>query len=99
MKANAGTSGKGRSIDKGGTGMFGDAFKKYVQQVYDGRTNLPEELRKEIEWKLKGCTPEEQLLMKYFYGTMPLGDAGTYGFEVFLGFVHHGLMLYETMEW
>ncbi len=79
--------------------MFGDTFKNYVRQVYDGRTNLPEELRKEIEWKLKRCTPKEQLLMKFFYGTMPLGDAGTYEFEVFLGFVQHGLMLYETMEW
>ena len=79
--------------------MFEDTFKKYAQQVYEGRTNLPGELRREIEWKLKICTPEEQVLMKFFYGTMPLGDAGTYEFEVFLGFVRHGLMLYETMDW
>ncbi len=79
--------------------MLGDTFKKYAQQVYEGRTNLPGELRREIEWKLKGCTPKEQVLMKFFYGTMPLGDAGTYEFEVFLGFVQHGLMLYETMDW
>lgn len=79
--------------------MFEDTLKDYAQRVFEGRTNLPEELRKEIEWKLKRCTPEEQVLMKFFYGTMPLGDAGTYEFEVFLGFVQHGLMLYETMDW
>lgn len=56
-------------------------------------------LKKEIQQKIQACTLEEQILMKFFYGTMPLRDLGEYGFELFLGFVRHGIMLYQTMEW
>lgn len=79
--------------------MLGERVQNYIQRIYDSRTMIPEELREEIQRKLMRCTPEEQLLMKFFYGTMPLRDAGEYEFEVFLGFVRHSLMLYETMEW
>ena len=79
--------------------MLGKALQNYAQWVYDRRVNLPEGIRKEIERKLKKCTPDEQVLMKFFYGTMPLRDAGEYEFEVFLGFVQHSLMLYETIKW
>lgn len=79
--------------------MIGKALEDYAQQRYECRTCLPEEIREEINRKLEGCTPDEKILMKFFYGTMPLRDAGEYEFEVFLGFVRHSLMLWETMEW
>lgn len=53
----------------------------------------------EIERKLESCTLEEQILMKFFYGTMPLRDLAEYEFEVFLDFVRHGILLYKTVEW
>lgn len=79
--------------------MIGEAVSdtglaKGHSQVY-GR----EALRTEIQQKIEACTLEEQILMKFFYGTMPLRDLGEYDFELFLGFVRHGLMLYQTMEW
>lgn len=58
-----------------------------------------EALKTEIQQKMKACTSDEQVLMKFFYGTMPLRDLGEYEFEMFLGFVQHGLMLYQNMEW
>ena len=50
-------------------------------------------LKKEIQQKIQACTLEEQILMKFFYGTMPLRDVGEYGLERCLGLVRHGIML------
>ena len=79
--------------------MFSEKLRQYAQEHYDGRTEILGQLKEEIDEKLKGCTPNEQVLMKFFYGTMPIRDAGEYEFELFLGFVRHGIMIYETMEW
>lgn len=64
-----------------------------------GRNNWMELFQEEIRHKLAGCTPEEQILMKFFYGTMPLRDMAEYDFETFSDFVRHGIWLRETMEW
>ena len=45
------------------------------------------------------CSEEEALLIKFFYGTMPLRDAGEYPFEIFLSYVRHALWLRKTMDW
>lgn len=55
--------------------------------------------REEVLHGLSRCTKDEQILMKFLYGTMPLQDGGEYGFDLFLGFVSHALMLRDTMEW
>ncbi len=79
--------------------MLSERLRAYAQERWDGRTGMQDELAAETEKKLRSCTPDEQVLMKYFYGTMPVSDAGGYEFEVFLGFVRHSLMLRGTMEW
>lgn len=79
--------------------MFSDKLKNYAQEHIDSRLHMLGDLKDEIEDKLKGCTPNEQVLMRFFYGTMPIRDAGEYDFEVFLGFVRHALMVYGTMDW
>ena len=45
------------------------------------------------------CSEEETLLMKFFYGTMPLRDAGEYPLETFLGYVRHALWLRDNVDW
>ena len=40
---------------------------------------------------LKQCSEEEAVLMKFLYGTMPVRDAGEYGFDLFLSYVKHAL--------
>lgn len=52
-----------------------------------------------IEEKLKQCSEEEVVLMKFLYGTMPVRDAGEYGFNLFLSYVKHALMLREKVAW
>ena len=39
------------------------------------------------------------MLIKFFYGTMPLRDAGEYEFGTFLSFVKHALWLRENKDW
>lgn len=39
------------------------------------------------------------MLMKFLYGTMPVRDAGEYGFDLFLSYVKHALMLREKVAW
>ncbi|MEI3182735.1 MAG: hypothetical protein V8S98_04985 [Lachnospiraceae bacterium] len=53
----------------------------------------------EILCQMGQCSEEEQILMKFLYGTMPLRDVGVYDFSVFYGFARHALMLREQVAW
>lgn len=79
--------------------MVSEALKSYAKEQYALRLPLLGMCRQEVESRMVECTEEEQVLMQFLYGTMPLRDAGEYDFSVFLGFVRHALMLRETMEW
>lgn len=78
--------------------MFSDKLRDYAEARFERRVPVLGDLEKKIRGKIKDCSPDEQVLMKFFYGTMPVRDAGEYDLEVFLGFVRHSLMLYKTME-
>ena len=79
--------------------MFSEKLKKYAESQYEERLGILGETGRIVEEKMKSCTPDEQILMKFLYGTMPVRDAGEYEFEVFLGYVRHSLMVYTTMDW
>ncbi|WP_349674008.1 transglutaminase domain-containing protein [Lacrimispora sp.] len=79
--------------------MFTEHLQRYAQEKYELRLPYLKDLKEEVEKAMEGCSFEEQVLMKFLYGTMPLRDAGEYDFNVFLGFVRHSLMVYEHMEW
>ncbi|MDO5416528.1 MAG: transglutaminase domain-containing protein [Lachnospiraceae bacterium] len=79
--------------------MFSEHLQQYAEEKYQFHLPLLGERREEVERGMEACTADERVLMKFLYGTMPLRDAGEYGFDVFLGFVKHSLMVYRTMEW
>lgn len=79
--------------------MFSEKLKKYAEAQYAERLGILGETGHIVEEKMKSCTPDEQILMKFLYGTMPIRDAGEYEFEVFLGYVRHSMMVYTTMDW
>jgi transglutaminase-like putative cysteine protease len=79
--------------------MFSEHLQRYAQEKYELRLPLLGGLKAEIERAMERCTPREQVLMKFLYGTMPLRDSGEYDFTVFLGFVRHSIMVYDQMEW
>ncbi len=78
--------------------MFSENLKEYACKKYEERLAFYGACGDEIEEKMALLTEDERILMKFFYGTMPLSDAGDYGFETFLGFVRHSLMLRENID-
>ena len=79
--------------------MISENLKKYATEKFEGRRELLAPVMPVIEEKLKQCSEEEAVLMKFLYGTMPVRDAGEYGFDLFLSYVKHALMLREKVAW
>lgn len=75
------------------------SFDRICGEKYSERLPYLETVRAGLEEGFSRCTPEEAALMRFFYGTMPLRDAGEYDFRVFLSFVRHGLWLREHVAW
>ena len=78
---------------------FSKRLQAYAETHFESRKKYFAPILSEIEAGLSLCSEEETLLMKFFYGTMPLRDAGEYSFETFLGYVRHALWLRKTMDW
>ena len=78
---------------------FSEQLKIYAETHFENRKKYFAPILSEIEAGLSLCSEEEALLIKFFYGTMPLRDAGEYPFETFLGYVRHALWLRKTIDW
>ena len=78
---------------------FSEQLKIYAETHFENRKKYFAPIISEIEAGLSLCSEEETLLIKFFYGTMPLRDAGEYPFEIFLSYVRHGLWLRKTIDW
>lgn len=79
--------------------MFSKHLIHYAQEKYERRLELLGVMKEHVVSGMARCSKEEQVLMKFLYGTMPLRDSGEYDFSVFLNYVKHALMLKNTMEW
>ena len=79
--------------------MFSNHLKEYADRKYEERLPYLKGIREELEEGFRLCTPAQEVLMRFFYGTMPLRDAGEYEFRVFLSFVKHAIWLREHVEW
>ena len=78
---------------------FSEQLKIYAETHFENRKKYFAPILSEIEAGLSLCSEEETLLIKFFYGTMPLRDAGEYPFEIFLSYVRHALWLRKTIDW
>lgn len=78
---------------------FSKQLKIYAETHFENRKKYFAPILSEIEAGLSLCSEEEALLIKFFYGTMPLRDAGEYPFEIFLSYVRHALWLRKTIDW
>ena len=78
---------------------FSEQLKIYAETHFENRKKYFAPIISEIEAGLSSCSEEEALLIKFFYGTMPLRDAGEYPFEIFLSYVRHALWLRKTIDW
>ena len=78
---------------------FSEQLKIYAETHFENSKKYFAPILSEIEAGLSLCSEEEALLIKFFYGTMPLRDAGEYPFEIFLSYVRHALWLRKTIDW
>ena len=78
---------------------FSEQLKIYAETHFENRKKYFAPIISEIEAGLSLCSEEEALLIKFFYGTMPLRDAGEYPLEIFLSYVRHALWLRKTIDW
>ena len=79
--------------------VLSPALQDYAERKFRERAEIYAPILSEIESGLSCCTQEEAVLMRFLYGTMPVRDAGEYGFEVFLSYVRHALWLRDNVEW
>lgn len=79
--------------------MLSEKIKKYAEEKFILRREVLKEIYEDIEYKLKGCTEDESVLMKFLYGTMPIRDAGEYEFDLFLAYVNHAIWLRENIKY
>lgn len=79
--------------------MLSNRLIEYAEKKYAERLPYLKTVQAGLEEGFSRCTPEEAALMRFFYGTMPLRDAGEYDFQVFLSFVRHGLWLRGNVAW
>lgn len=80
-------------------GMISENLRRYAKERFEARRELLAPVMASIEEGLARCSEEEAVLMEFLYGTMPVRDAGEYGFPVFLSYVKHALMLRENVSW
>jgi len=57
------------------------------------------DMKNDILQKLNQCTKNQQILLKFIYGSMPFSDIADYEFSLFLSFVDHALYLRENVDW
>ena len=79
--------------------VLSPALQDYAERRFRERAEIYAPIFSEIESGLSCCAQEEAVLMRFLYGTMPVRDAGEYGFEVFLSYVRHALWLRDNVEW
>ena len=79
--------------------MISNKLKEYATERFEERRVLLAPVMSVIEEGLARCSEEEAVLMMFLYGTMPVRDAGEYGFDIFLSYVKHALMLRENVAW
>lgn len=79
--------------------MISEALRKYAKERFESRREVLSPVLPRIEEGFKSCSGDEEALMRFFYGTMPLRDAAEYDFSVFCGYVRHALWLRENVAW
>ena len=73
--------------------------QQYAREHYEKRSPYFGKCQQKVQEIINGLPEEEQILMEFLYGTMPIQDVGDCAPEVFLGFVRHGIMLRKQVKW
>ena len=63
--------------------MFSEQLRQEAELRFQRQLPYFGQRKAEILCQMGQCSEEEQILMKFLYGTMPLRDVGVYDFSVF----------------
>ncbi len=53
----------------------------------------------QVEAAMNGCTEDEQVVMKYYYGAMPYSDLSDTAFELLKKYAQHAVFLRKNIPW
>lgn len=73
--------------------MISAKLTAYAKQKFAAQLPYLQGIREELDAALRESGAEEAVLLRLFYGTMPLSDAGAYSPEIFLSYIRHALFL------
>ncbi len=79
--------------------MFSDKLKQFASKSYAERKQYYTAIMADLEAGFATCSEDEVVLMEFFYGTMPVRDAGEYEFSLLLAYVKHAIRLRKEVEW
>lgn len=71
-------------------------MKQQIEQEFAAFCQRNPVLAKELAGPLAECLPEEQLVLKFYYSTMPYSDAVNYPLETFLDYARHSIFLWQN---
>lgn len=76
--------------------MFTEKLRQYASKQYKKSLKQLGKKGKEIQAYIESLQGDEEILMKFLYGTMPFVDASDYEPELFYAYVKHSLYLKEN---
>lgn len=79
--------------------MFTAASKRVIEENFNKVLPFLERNKADVIERLENCSEDQQIGMKFFYGSMPISDIADYDFETYLSFVNHGLFLKNNIAW
>ena len=79
--------------------MFSKSFCETVTAAYARRSTILGDVIPALEEHLLGCTPQEAILVRWYYATMPIGDAGAYPPALFWEIARHALRVRAMLSW
>lgn len=75
--------------------MFSNKFTEKIEAIYEARKKSVPDILHEADIKISECGREQQILLRYLYGNMPLSDMENYPFETYQDYAAHGVYLWE----
>lgn len=79
--------------------MFSLEREKAIEKRFESLIKTLGNKGLEIEKRLKDCTEDEKITMKFLYTTMPLSDIGCYSFDIFLDYAKQGVFLWYNNKY
>lgn len=79
--------------------MFSQKLQSFIHEEYTKRVPYLRAVQPDIDSVMYTGDADEGTLLRYFYATMPLRDAGAYPAALFAEYARHAVMLRRNVQW